>query len=142
MQIELATKENLDGILALQNQIYKVKKVHRNATKILADLIDAHYCDVVVAKVDNKIVGSAVILYLPIPAYGKPYAYLEGLVVDKNSRQKGIGTALLAKLMELAKDKNCYKFVATSRFTSEDVHKFYEKSGFKRWGYEFRMDLK
>ena len=142
MQIKLATKEDLDGILALQDQIYKVKEVHGDATKILADLIDAHYCDVVVAKVDNKIVGSAVILYLPIPAYGKPYAYLEGLVVDKDFRQKGIGTALLAKLVELAKSKGCYKFVGTSRFTNEDVHHFYEKSGFKKWGWEFRMDLK
>ena len=142
MQIALATKEDLDGILALQDQIYKVKQIHQDAAKILSDLIDAHYCDIAVAKVNNKIVGSASILYLPIPAYGKPYAYLEGLVVDKNFRHKGIGTALLDKLVELAKGKGCYKFVGTSRFASEDVHQFYEKCGFAKWGWEFRMDLK
>lgn len=141
MQISVATKEDFDGILALQDQVYKVKEVHGDAKRILADLIDAHYCDVVIVKEDSKIIGSATILYLPIPAYGKPYAYLEGLVVDKNSRQKGVGTALLSKLIELAKNKNCYKFVGTSRFGNEDVHQFYEKNGFKRWGYEFRMDL-
>lgn len=141
MQINLAKKEDLDEILALQDQVYKVKEIHQDAAKILAELINAHYCDVVVAKVDNKIAGSATILYLPIPAYGKPYAYLEGLVVDKNFRQKGVGTALVEKLVELAKNKGCYKFIGTSRFASEDVHKFYEKFGFKKWGYEFRMDL-
>ena len=103
MQIAVATKEDLGGILALQDQVYKVKKVHQDAAKILADLIDAHYCDVAVAKKNGKIVGSAVILYLPIPAYGKPYAYLDGLVVDKNFRQKGVGTALLATLLETAR---------------------------------------
>jgi len=142
MQISLATHKDLDGILALQDQVYKIKEVHQGAAKILADLIDAHYCDVVVAKEEDKIVGCATVLYLPIPAHGKPYALLEGLVVDRNSRQKGIGTALLAKLMEFAKDKDCYKFVATSRFESEDTHRFYEKNRFKKWGYEFRMDLK
>ena len=142
MQIALATKEDLDGILALQDQVYKVKQIHQDATKILVDLIGAHYCNIVIAKVDNKIVGSASILYLPIPAYGKPYAYLEGLVVDKNFRHKGVGTALLGKLVELAKGKGCYKFVGTSRFASEDVHQFYEKCGFAKWGWEFRMDLK
>src|SRR3989344_6573686 len=142
MQIALATKEDLDGILALQDQVYKVKQIHQDATKILVDLIGAHYCNIVIAKVDNKIVGSATILYLPIPAYGKPYAYLEGLVVDKNFRHKGVGTALLGKLVELAKGKGCYKFVGTSRFASEDVHKFYEKLGFLKWGFEFRKNLK
>jgi len=141
MQISVATKEDLSGILALQDQVYKIKEVHQDAEKILAGLIDAHYCDVIIAKEDSKIVGSATILYLPIPAYGKPYAYLEGLVVDKNSRQKGIGTALLGKLVELARSKGCYKFVGTSRFENEDIHQFYEKNGFKKWGYEFRMDL-
>ena len=142
MQIDLATHKDLDGILALQDQVYKIKEIHQDAAKILADLIDAHYCDVAVAKENGKIVGSATVLYLPIPAYGKPYAYLEGLVVDENFRQKGVGTALLTKLVELAKNKGCYKFIGTSRFTNENVHQFYEKNGFKRWGYEFRMDFK
>jgi len=141
MQTELATKNDLEGILALQDQVYRVKEPHADAKKILADLIDANHCDVVVARQNSKIIGSAILLYLPIPAYGKPYAFLEGLVVDKNYRKKGVGTALLNKLIELAREKGCYKIVGTSRFESEEVHKFYEKSGFKKWGWEFRMDL-
>ncbi|EKD57638.1 MAG: GCN5-related N-acetyltransferase [uncultured bacterium] len=141
MQIKLATKDDLEGILALQDQVYRVKEPHADAKKILVDLIDAAHCDIVVAKQNNKIIGSATLLYFPIPAYGKPYAFLEGLVVDKNSRKKGVGTALLNKLIELAREKGCYKVVGTSRFASEDVHKFYEKLGFTKWGWEFRMDL-
>src|SRR3989344_1506674 len=142
MQIELATKEDLDGILALQNQVYRVGKLHTNAEKILVDLIDADYCDIVIAKKDNKIIGSAFLFYMPIPAHGKPYVLLEGMVVDKKFRGQGIGSILVEKAINTARQKHCYKMIFTSGFDRKQIHKFYEKFGFTKWGWEFRMDLK
>ena len=142
MQITLATKDNLDGIMALQNQVYRVKKLHADANKVLADLIDADHCDIVIAKEDNKIIGSAFLFYMPIPAHGKPYALLEGMVVDKKFRTKGVGSTLIQKAIEVARQKHCYKMIFTSGFDRKEIHKFYEKFGFAKWGVEFRMDLK
>ncbi|MBI2327858.1 GNAT family N-acetyltransferase [Candidatus Curtissbacteria bacterium] len=141
MKVELATKEDINGILSLQTQIYRVDLLPDNAKIILSQLFDSNSCDVLVAKENNQIVGSVFIFYLPIPAHGKPYAFLEGLVVDKNHRNKGIGTALAQKAIELARQKNCYKMIFTSGLNRQDLHKFYQKLGFSKWGFEFRMDL-
>lgn len=141
MEITLAQKEDSKGILTLQSQIYRISSLPQNARHLLEKLLKADYCDLVVAKENGKVIGSAFIFYMPIPAHGKPFAYLEGMVVDKDYRGKGIGSAMLKKIIDLTRQKNCYKIIFTSGFNREDSHKFYEKLGFKKWGWEFRMDL-
>ncbi|OGD87235.1 hypothetical protein A2870_03510 [Candidatus Curtissbacteria bacterium RIFCSPHIGHO2_01_FULL_41_11] len=107
----------------------------------MQNLIANDSCTVLVARAGGKVVATATIFYLPIPTHGKPYALLEGIVVDENQRGKGIGTALSKKIIEMAKEKNCYKIIFTSGMDRADIHKFYESLGFKKWGLEFRMDL-
>lgn len=154
MEITLATKEDIEGIIPLQAQIYRVDSKPQNAQKTLEDLIDADYCDVLVARLpapersdggqakdEGKVVGSGLIFYLKNPGHEKPFAYLEGVVVDDKARGKGIGTALSKFAITLAKKKDCYKILFTSGYNREKIHKFYENLGFVKWGLEFRMDL-
>lgn len=141
MEIKLATKEDINGILPLQSQIYRVKDLPQNARSILENLISSSYCDVLVAKINDQIVGCGTIFYLPIPAHGNSYAFLEGIVVDDKHRGKGIGTELSKRVVAIAKNKKCYKIIFMSGMDRADIHKFYENLGFKKWGFEFRMDL-
>lgn len=141
MNITLATKDDIAGILPLQAQIYRIKSLPKNAHQILGDLIDTAYCDVLVAKEGDEVVGTGTIFYLENPAHGRPYAFLEGVVVDESHRGRGVGTALSKKAVDLARQKNCYKIIFTSGMDRDNIHKFYENLGFKKWGFEFRMDL-
>lgn len=141
MEITTATKDDVKDILPLQSQIYRVKTLPENARKVLEELINSENCDVLVAKVDGKVVGTGTVFYLKSPAHGKPYAFLEGIVVDENHRGRGVGTALSKKAVGLARQKNCYKIIFTSGMDRDNIHKFYENLGFVKWGYEFRMDL-
>ncbi|MCR4324376.1 MAG: GNAT family N-acetyltransferase [Candidatus Curtissbacteria bacterium] len=141
MQIDTATSSDIDAILALQTQIYRTDTPAPNSKEVLEKQLEDTSCDVLVLRVDDKVVGTASIYYLDVAIRGKRIAYLEGLVVDKAQRGKGLGTSLFEKCVEIAKDKNCYKMIFTSGFDREDAHKFYEKLGFKKWGFEFRMDL-
>jgi len=142
MEITQATKADIDGILAIQSQIYRIDTLPKNAAEILSDLIESDNCTVIVAKENGTVLSSALLFYLLIPAHGKPYALLEGMVVDKNIRGKGVGTALMKKIIAVAGEKGCYKINFTSGKDRADTHKFYENLGFKKWGLEFRMDLK
>ena len=74
-------------------------------------------------------------------SHREPYGLLEDLLVKEEHRKKGIGTLLVKEGIAEAKRLKCYKLLGTSRLSRENVHQFYEKLGFKKWGYEFRMDL-
>ncbi len=137
----MAQKADIDAILALQTQIYRIKSLAPNAKKLLLAIINADYCSVIVARENNQVIGSAFLFYLPLPAHGKNFGFLEAVVVDEKSRGKGIGTALSKKAIELSKEKNCYKLIFTSGFDRKKIHKLYEDLGFEKWGYEFRMNL-
>lgn len=141
MQISNAASSDINDILALQTQIYRVDEITANAKQILEDQLEDKSCDVLVAKENGQIFATASIYYIQVAARGRPYALLEGLVVDEKQRGHGIGTAFFKKCIEIVKSKNCYKMIFTSGNDRPDAHKFYEKLGFKKWGLEFRMDL-
>ena len=71
----------------------------------------------------------------------RPFGFMEDVMVDEAYRGKGLATELIKKLIEAAKESNCYKIVGTSRHGRENVHRLYEKIGFKNFGVEFKMYL-
>ena len=141
MEINLATNSDVDQILSLQTQIYRLDKTAGDAKEHLIKQLKGDSCDVLVARENGNTVATVTIYYIEVAARARPYAFLEGLVVDKNARGKGIGTALFEKCIELARQKNCYKMIFTSGADRTDAHNFFEKLGFKKWGMEFRKDL-
>ena len=141
MEITEATQDDINAILNLQTQIYRVNGIADSARQTLEKQLQDQSCTVLVAKDSSKAIATATIYYIEVAVRARPYAFLEGLVVDKSKRNHGIGTALFEKCIEIAKSKNCYKMIFTSGTDRQDAHKFYEKLGFKKWGLEFRMDL-
>ncbi len=137
----MAKPQDIDAILALQTQIYRVKKFTSNSRKALETQLQNDSCQVLVAKVDGKVIGTATIYFIDVAVRGAKYALLEGLVTDKNERGKGYGSQLFKKTIEIARQKGCYKMIFTSGMDRKEAHKFYEDLGFKKWGYEFRMNL-
>lgn len=141
LKITEAKTENIEAILALQTQIYRVDTIAPNGQETLEKQLKNDSCLILVAKLDDKVIGTATIYYINVAARGRPYAFLEGLVIHEDHRGNGHGTAFFKKCLQIAKEKNCYKMLFTSGLDRQDAHKFYEKLGFKKWGYEFRMDL-
>ncbi len=91
--------------------------------------------------IDEKIIGRAFLFIIYNDLHQKPYGFLEDVFVEEAYRGKGIGKELIKRVIEKAKEIGCYKLIATSRFEREYVHRLYENLGFKKWGYEFRLDL-
>ncbi len=141
MEIRLAKEEDIPRIIELQKQIYRVKEPAANAHDTLSNQILKDSCDVFVAEMDGQIVGTATLYYVDVAVRGKPYAFLEGLVINDAHRGKGHGTEFFNTLVQSAKEKSCYKIIFTSGTDRTEAHKFYEKLGFSNWGVEFRMDL-
>lgn len=141
MQILEAQTADIDQILALQTQIYRVDNVADGAITSLKKQLDDETCDLLVAKEKESVIATATIYYINVAARNRHYALLEGLVVDKIQRGKGIGTEFFKACIEHARKKDCYKMIFTSGKDRTDAHVFYEKMGFSKWGLEFRMEL-
>lgn len=92
-------------------------------------------------EVDRKEVGRAFLYILHNDLHEKPLGFLEDVYVNENLRGQGIGTKLLDKVINEARANGCYKIVATSRHSRPEVHKLYERIGFKDQGVEFRLDF-
>tara|TARA_B110000467_G_C18308470_1_gene476308 strand:+ start:378 stop:818 length:441 start_codon:yes stop_codon:yes gene_type:complete len=85
------------------------------------------------------IIGTiTVLLEQKILRGGSHVAHIEDLVVDANSRKRGIGKNLVHHAIEFAKNKECYKIILNCTM---DIFPFYEICGFNRKNVEMSMYL-
>ncbi len=73
--------------------------------------------------------------------HDEPFGLLEDVFVSEEARGKGLGNALVKKVIEEARRLGCYKLIATSRLSRPNVHEWYKRLGFTEYGLEFRLDL-
>jgi GNAT superfamily N-acetyltransferase len=92
-------------------------------------------------EINRKEIARAFLYILHNDLHKQPFGFLEDVFVDESFRGKGIGTAILNKVMKEAKKQRCYKIVATSRYSRPEAHRLYKRLCFKDWGKEFRLDL-
>lgn len=90
---------------------------------------------------EGKILGWSFVYIMFQDRHPAPYAYLENVYVEPEYRGKGLGNKLVELAIQEAKERGCYKIIGTSKMSKADVHAFYEKHGFEKMGFEFRLDL-
>ncbi len=127
--------------LSFLDLLSKTKSDKKTASKIFKKFLRSGNYFLFVAEIENRIVGTASIFIVPSLQHGRPWGYIDNVVVDKNFRKKGIGKKLGEVLINFAKEKNCYKIVLTSRFSRPGIHQFWQKLDFKKHGFSFRRDL-
>lgn len=92
--------------------------------------------------VRGKIVGRAYLYVLHNQLHDEPFGFMEDVFVEESQRGKGVGEALVKRVIAEAKIRGCYKLVATSRYSRDRVHALYLRLGFTDHGKEFRIDFK
>jgi len=91
--------------------------------------------------IDGKEIGRAFLYILHNDLHKRSFGFLEDVYIDESFRGQGIGSQLLAKIINEARKNKCYKLIATSRHSRRNVHKLYERLGFKDQGIEFRLNF-
>ena len=87
----------------------------------------------------NKIVGTGTVLIecKLIHGLGK-VAHIEDIVTDKSFRAQGLGKYLIEKLIDLSKERKCYKVILDC---VEHNVGFYIKCGFEKKGFQMAKVL-
>lgn len=82
---------------------------------------------------DGILVSSCTIAIIKnLTRSARPYALIENVVTHENYRNKGYGTAVLQKAVEIARENDCYKVMLMTSRKEESTLKFYEKAGFHK----------
>ena len=104
-----------------------LKKIKQNPDHIIHVAID-----------DKKIVGSTTLFIEQKFIHdGGLVGHIEDVVVRKDYEGQGIGMKLVISLLDVAKQRKCYKTILNCE---DNLKPFYEKIGFKKATNEMRYD--
>ncbi len=62
----------------------------------------------------------------------RPYGLIENVITHPDYRQRGLGSKVIQKAVDICKENNCYKILLLTGSKKESVFRFYEKAGFER----------
>ena len=79
-----------------------------------------------VAESEEGVIGFTHCLFRPSTWTETDYCYLEDLFVDPNIRGKGVGRALMEKVIELAKEKNAKRVYWTTQEFNKTARVLYD----------------
>ncbi|MFD8082913.1 GNAT family N-acetyltransferase [Kitasatospora sp. NPDC059722] len=95
----------------------------------LAHLVACDSNTLLVARLDGVIVGTLTLVLSPLPSGLR--ARIEDVVVDAETRGKGVGAALTDEAVRLAREAGARTLDLTSRPSREAANRLYERAGFQ-----------
>ena len=136
---ELKKEDLQNGFLTTLDSLRQTSDIDKSKAEEIFDKINSNPDHIIaIAEVEGKIVGSTTLLIEQKFIHkGGMVGHIEDVVVDKNFQGQKIGDKIMKYLLEIAKDRGCYKTILDC---TEDVKPFYEKLGFKQIANELRFD--
>jgi GNAT superfamily N-acetyltransferase len=86
--------------------------------------------EILIMKIDGKVVGMVSLLYSISTALGGKVAILEDMVMSKDFRGKGLGKELLKEAIAFAQKRGCLRLTLLTDFDNESAIRFYQSAGF------------
>ncbi|HEY8909387.1 MAG TPA: GNAT family N-acetyltransferase [Desulfosporosinus sp.] len=134
--IRLIRKDELYKLLSLYKHLHEDDSdVNGNIELegLWTDICDDSNIYYIVAESNGNVVSTCTLAIIKnLTRNLRPYGLIENVVTHPNYRQKGLGTKVLNKAVEIANKNNCYKVMLLTSSKEEETLKFYEKAGFER----------
>lgn len=136
---ELRKEDLWNGFLKSLDSLKQASNIDKTKAELIFDKINVNPDHIIaVAEIDGKIVGSTTLLIESKFIHdGGLVGHIEDVVVDKDFQGQKIGEKIMNYLIEIAKNRGCYKTILDC---TDDVKPFYEKLGFKQVANELRLD--
>ena len=112
--------EDLDEVMKIENQCFSVPWTRDSMEGELFSLMKYYY----VALVDGKIAGYGGMWHVVTEGH------ITNIAVSPEHRRQGIGSAIVERLMQTAKEKEMLGVTLEVRVSNEAAKNLYEKQGF------------
>ena len=136
---EIIESDLENGFLESLDHLRQSSNLEPNSARnILKKILENENHIIHVAELNGKIVGSTTLLIEQKFIHeGGFVGHIEDVVVNKEFEGQGIGMKLVLSLLDVAKEKKCYKTILNCE---DKLIPFYEKIGFKQKSTEMRFD--
>jgi ribosomal protein S18 acetylase RimI-like enzyme len=132
------TPEIVDAIARLIPQLSR--SAPAPSEEELAEIATSPASHLLIASVDDAIVGSLTLIVFRIPTGVR--AWIEDVVVDETARGRGVGEALNREAVRIARELGAITVDLTSRPSREAANRLYQRLGFiERDTNVYRFDL-
>jgi GNAT superfamily N-acetyltransferase len=143
--VRLAAEGDLDTLLELYRDLAGAEASalpgdRAEAAGVLAEILTDRSRHLVVAERDGEVLGTADLLVVAnLTHEGRPWAIIENVIVARDARRTGVGAAIFAHLIELARDAGCCKLELLSGKHRGEAHAFYRSVGFEAVAEGFKL---
>lgn len=124
MQIELMNKSHIDGIMEIEKDSFAIPWSRASVEKELSNNLAIY----VVAMDKEKVIGYGGMWHIVNEGH------ITNIAVHKDFRRKGIGNAIVKKLIEIAEEKEMIGLTLEVRKSNISALELYKKNGFKLEG--------
>ncbi len=133
-KVRLIKHDELEELLSLYRYLNPDDpelKIDRDLEKHWKEILSDPNLYYFVVEEDGMLVSSSTLTIIKnLTRSARPYGLIENVVTHQNYRNRGYGTAILKKVIEIAREKNCYKVMLMTGRKDEETLRFYEKAGF------------
>ncbi|MFH1400223.1 MAG: GNAT family N-acetyltransferase [Nanoarchaeota archaeon] len=142
VEIRAATHEDYERLLDLygrfvEDDVRFTSKDNDSFSKI----IEQPHTHMDVAVIDGKVVGFIMYSSRTVFRYPRPIVEVEEFYVFDDHRRKGIGRALMDRVLSYAKSIRSSRIFLASAKERTGAHAFYKAYGFEEYGYHYLMKL-
>lgn len=138
--IRPASPSDREAIGELLEQLGYPAEVHEVEKRLKA--YGGGAAGVLVAELDNEIVGFASFLALPLFHADEMLGRITAMCVRADCRRKGIGRNLLEQIQALAATMGCQRIEVTSGdHRADEAHRFYEGCGYVASSRRFQLAI-
>jgi GNAT superfamily N-acetyltransferase len=135
MPITLATPSDIPALCELLEVLFTQEAEFQPDRRVqgrgLADIIgNPQAGHILVARRDGQVVGMVGLLYTISTALGGRVAWMEDLVVASPARNAGLGSQLLRRALECARDNGCLRVTLLTDRDNLPAQRFYQRHGF------------
>ena len=139
VEVRRTRSSDEDAVIQLIKQLIRERMpAEQEARAVFRELLAGERGLVLVATLDEAIVGVISVSYNPAMRYGGPYAQIEELIVNEAARGQQAGAALVRAAIAEAQAHGCREM---GLYPIRGNEAFYAKFGFAEVGVEMRMPL-
>jgi GNAT superfamily N-acetyltransferase len=134
LKIRTAKEQDVDAIFELISGLAAYEKMTDRVTGN-TDLLRSHlfgerrYAEVIVAELDEQIIGFALFFHNYSTFLTQPGLYLEDVFVRPEYRRQGVGKALMTTVAKIAADRRCGRLEWSVLEWNQNAIEFYQSLG-------------